>query len=92
MARGELGYVRGRAGGLVVVQVRHVVAIYDEQGEVKLATAAGGGPYPEGYQCAAGGGHRLQRRGFRGRAAGTVSQPPTGDRHVQSGAYYGIIR
>jgi hypothetical protein len=30
------------AGGLVVVQVRHVVAIYDEQGEVKLSTAAGG--------------------------------------------------
>ncbi len=29
-------------GGLVVVQVRHVVAIYDEQGEVKLATASGG--------------------------------------------------
>lgn len=29
-------------GGLVVVQVRHVVAIYDEQGEVKMATAAGG--------------------------------------------------
>jgi hypothetical protein len=30
------------AGGLVVVQVHHVVAIYDEGGEVKLATAAGG--------------------------------------------------
>jgi hypothetical protein len=30
------------AGGLVVVQVRHVVALYDEGGEVKLATAAGG--------------------------------------------------
>jgi len=29
-------------GGLVVVQVRHVVAIYDEQGSVKLSTAAGG--------------------------------------------------
>jgi hypothetical protein len=29
-------------GGLVVVHVRHVVAIYDEQGEVKLSTAAGG--------------------------------------------------
>jgi hypothetical protein len=29
-------------GGLVVVQLRHVVAIYDEQGEVKLATASGG--------------------------------------------------
>jgi hypothetical protein len=29
-------------GGLVVVQLRHIVAIYDEQGEVKLATAAGG--------------------------------------------------
>ncbi len=29
-------------GGLVVVQVQHVVAIYDEQGEVKLATVAGG--------------------------------------------------
>jgi hypothetical protein len=29
-------------GGLVVVQVHHVVAIYDEQGAVKLATAAGG--------------------------------------------------
>lgn len=29
-------------GGLVVVQLTHVVAIYDEQGEVKLATASGG--------------------------------------------------
>jgi hypothetical protein len=29
-------------GGVVVVQVHHVVAIYDEQGDVKLATAAGG--------------------------------------------------
>ncbi len=30
------------AGGLVVVQLAHVVAIYDERGEVKLATSAGG--------------------------------------------------
>jgi hypothetical protein len=30
------------SGGLVVVQVRHVVAIYDEQGAVKLETASGG--------------------------------------------------
>lgn len=29
-------------GGLVVVQTSHVVAIYDEQGEVKLSTTAGG--------------------------------------------------
>jgi len=29
-------------GGLVVVQVKHVVAIYDEQGSVKLSTAGGG--------------------------------------------------
>jgi hypothetical protein len=29
-------------GGLVVAQLRHIVAIYDEQGQVKLATAAGG--------------------------------------------------
>jgi hypothetical protein len=29
-------------GGLVVVQLRHVVAIYDEQGDVKLATSSGG--------------------------------------------------
>jgi hypothetical protein len=29
-------------GGLVVVQVSHVAAIYDEQGEVKLSTTAGG--------------------------------------------------
>jgi hypothetical protein len=29
-------------GGRVVVQLRHVVAIYDEQGEVKLATTSGG--------------------------------------------------
>jgi hypothetical protein len=29
-------------GGLVVVQLHHIVAIYDEQGSVKLATAAGG--------------------------------------------------
>ena len=29
-------------GGLVVVQLRHIVAIYDEQGAVKLATASGG--------------------------------------------------
>jgi hypothetical protein len=30
------------ARGLLVVQLRHVVSIYDEQGEVKLATTAGG--------------------------------------------------
>jgi hypothetical protein len=30
------------AGGLVTVQLRHVVAIYDEQGAVKLATTSGG--------------------------------------------------
>jgi hypothetical protein len=29
-------------GGLLKVQLRHVVAIYDEQGVVKLSTAAGG--------------------------------------------------
>lgn len=29
-------------GGLVVVQLRHIVAIYDEQGVVKLATTSGG--------------------------------------------------
>ena len=29
-------------GGRVLVQLRHVVAIYDELGEVKLATTAGG--------------------------------------------------
>ncbi len=29
-------------GGLVAVQPHHVVAIYDEQGTVKLATVAGG--------------------------------------------------
>jgi cystathionine beta-lyase/cystathionine gamma-synthase len=29
-------------GGLVSVQPRHVVAIYDELGAVKLATTAGG--------------------------------------------------
>jgi hypothetical protein len=29
-------------GGLVVVSPRHVVAIYNEQGTVKLATTAGG--------------------------------------------------
>ena len=29
-------------GGLVVVQLRHVVAIYDELGDVKLATTSGG--------------------------------------------------
>jgi hypothetical protein len=29
-------------GGLVVAQFRHIVAIYDEQGEVKLATSSGG--------------------------------------------------
>ena len=29
-------------GGLIVVQVAHVVSIYDEQGEVKLATTACG--------------------------------------------------
>jgi hypothetical protein len=29
-------------GGFVVVQHRHIVSIYDEQGEVKLATTAGG--------------------------------------------------
>jgi hypothetical protein len=30
------------SGGLVVVQPLHVVAIYDEQGAVKLATTASG--------------------------------------------------
>ena len=30
------------SGGLVVVHVSHVAAIYDEQGEVKLSTTAGG--------------------------------------------------
>jgi hypothetical protein len=29
-------------GGLVAISALHVVAIYDEQGTVKLATAAGG--------------------------------------------------
>ncbi len=29
-------------GGRVVVQLRHIVSIYDELGEVKLATTAGG--------------------------------------------------
>ncbi|WP_428542351.1 hypothetical protein [Rhodopila sp.] len=29
-------------GSLLMVQARHVVSIYDEHGEVKLATAAGG--------------------------------------------------
>lgn len=29
-------------GGLVAVQLRHVVAIYDEQGSVKLSTTGGG--------------------------------------------------
>ena len=29
-------------GGLLKVQLRHVVAIYDEQGVVKLSTTAGG--------------------------------------------------
>jgi hypothetical protein len=29
-------------GGLVTVQLRHIVAIYDEQGAVKLATTSGG--------------------------------------------------
>jgi hypothetical protein len=30
------------AGGLVTVQLRHIVAIYDEQGSVKLETSSGG--------------------------------------------------
>ena len=29
-------------GGLIVVQLPHIVAIYDEQGSVKLSTTAGG--------------------------------------------------
>ncbi len=29
-------------GGLVTLQVRHIEAIYDEQGLVKLSTASGG--------------------------------------------------
>jgi hypothetical protein len=29
-------------GGLVAVQLQHIVAIYDEQGAVKLATTAAG--------------------------------------------------
>ena len=30
------------SGGLVMLQLRHIEAIYDEQGVVKLATASGG--------------------------------------------------
>ena len=30
------------AGGLVAVQLQHIVAIYDEQGVIKLATSASG--------------------------------------------------
>jgi hypothetical protein len=30
------------SGGLVVAQLRHIIAIYDEQGQVKLATVGGG--------------------------------------------------
>jgi hypothetical protein len=30
------------AGGLVAIQLAHIVAVYDEQGTVKLATTAGG--------------------------------------------------
>lgn len=30
------------AGGLIVVALPHIVAIYDEQGSVKLSTSAGG--------------------------------------------------
>jgi hypothetical protein len=39
-----MSWVRFEAatGGVVVVQIRHVVAIYDEQGQVKLETASGG--------------------------------------------------
>lgn len=29
-------------GGLLTVQIRHIAAIYDEQGSVKLSTTAGG--------------------------------------------------
>jgi len=38
----ELGDVRGRHRRLATVCFRHIVAIYDEQGAVKLATTAGG--------------------------------------------------
>jgi hypothetical protein len=31
-----------KGGGLLKVQGQHIVAIYDEQGAVKLATTAGG--------------------------------------------------
>ncbi len=43
-SRGQVSWVTFEAatGGLVTVQLRHIVAIYDEQGSVKLATTAGG--------------------------------------------------
>jgi hypothetical protein len=31
-----------KGGGLLKVQAQHIVAIYDEQGAVKLSTTAGG--------------------------------------------------
>lgn len=39
-----MSWVRFEAatGGLVMLQLRHIEAIYDEQGVVKLATASGG--------------------------------------------------
>jgi hypothetical protein len=33
---------QAEAGGLVTIQLAHIVAVYDEQGKVKLATTAGG--------------------------------------------------
>jgi hypothetical protein len=43
-SRGEVSWVTFEVagGGLVALQLRHIVAIYDEQGSVKLATTAGG--------------------------------------------------
>ena len=47
------------SGGFVVVQLTHVVAIYDEQGEVKLAASSVCSPSSGGRMIPAGGSDSL---------------------------------
>lgn len=42
LAGHELDHLRSRRGGLIMVQTRHIAAIYGEQESVKLSTTAGG--------------------------------------------------
>ena len=65
LSRRQVSWVTFEAatGGLVTVQLRHIVAIYDEQGVGQARDHRGRGAYPEGHHGPAGRRDRLQRRG-----------------------------